>query len=54
MEKTLTFGNHCINKNKFLIHKQLISIDKVKIKNIVLSKKLYIVKKVHISTALDR
>ena len=34
----MIFGNHYSNKSKFLIHKEPISIDKVKIKKIALSK----------------
>ena len=43
--KVLIFGDCYINKNRFLIHKEAISIDKVKIKKIVVSKKeLYDIK----------
>ena len=37
-QKVLIFGGQYINKNKFVMHKEPISIDKVKIKKIVPSK----------------
>ena len=39
MEKILTFGEGCINKNKFHMHKKPIIIDGIYTKKVVLSKK---------------
>ena len=42
MEKTLTFDERCINKNKFRMHKKPISINGINTEKMVLScKELY-------------
>ena len=42
MEQTLTFGDQCINKNKFHMCKLPISIDKINIeKRTLFNKELY-------------
>ena len=41
-QKVLIFGKQCINKNAYHKNKRLISIDKVDIRRIVLSKKIFI------------
>ena len=38
-QKALSFDKQCVNKNAFLKNKRLISIDRVEIKRIVLSKR---------------
>ena len=38
-QKALTFGKQCINENEFYKNKKPISIDKIDIRRIVMSKK---------------
>ena len=52
-QKASIFGKHCINKNAFHKNKKPISISKVDNRRIVLSEKIYIVKKVHLNISLD-
>ena len=52
-EKILIFGEEGIIKNKFHIYEKSVSIDKVVIKRIILSKKIHMVIKVYINILLD-
>ena len=51
--KSWSFDKQSINKNVFHKNKKLIGIDKVDIRKIVLPKKIYIVKMVHLNILLD-
>ena len=52
-KKVLIFGEDCIIKNSFHRNRKLINIDKVEIKQTVLSKYIYMIMKVHLNTLLD-